>query len=175
MCGVFREGRMPSRKIPPAPRTRCNAPGSKAGCAFFAPGFFAQAKKGGSRRHGAKAFDLCVAARQEGEQEQLAALAPPSSGAARHLLPQAGEGLPHPGLRAPRHLAPPPALRSAQGVQACASQWLASSTPYPRKRATSIGRASCRARVCQYVQLSAVRGSLKIKKSQLATDQQSIR
>src|SRR3546814_7075001 len=77
MCGVFREGRMPSRKIPPAPRTRCNAPGAKAGCAFFAPGFFAQAKKGGSRRHGAKAFDLCVAARQEGEQEQLAALAPP--------------------------------------------------------------------------------------------------
>src|SRR3546814_7891273 len=52
-------------------------PGAKAGCAFFAPGFFAQAKKGGSRRHGAKAFDLCVAARQEGEQEQLAALAPP--------------------------------------------------------------------------------------------------
>src|SRR3546814_5881628 len=70
MCGVFRESRMPSRKIPPAPRTRCNAPGAKAGCAFFAPGFFAQAKKGGSRRHGAKAFDICVAARQEGEQER---------------------------------------------------------------------------------------------------------
>src|SRR3546814_10107 len=32
MCGVFREGRMPSRKIPPAPRTRCAAPGAKAGC-----------------------------------------------------------------------------------------------------------------------------------------------
>src|SRR3546814_7444211 len=58
MCGVFRGGRMPPRKIPPAPRTRCKAPGAKAGCAFFAPGFFAQAKKGGSRRHGAKAFDL---------------------------------------------------------------------------------------------------------------------
>src|SRR5690606_42139369 len=57
MCGVFRGGRMPPRKIPPAPRTRCNAPGAKAGCAFFAPGFFAQAKKGGSRRHGAKALD----------------------------------------------------------------------------------------------------------------------
>src|SRR3546814_10076508 len=57
MCGVFRGGRMPPRKIPPAPRTRCKAPGAKAGCAFFAPGFFAQAKKGGSRRHGAKAFD----------------------------------------------------------------------------------------------------------------------
>src|SRR3546814_7862845 len=70
---------MPPRKIPPAPRTRCNAPGAKAGCVFFAPGFFAQAKKGGSRRHGAKAFDLCVAARQEEEQEQLAALAPSSA------------------------------------------------------------------------------------------------
>src|SRR5690606_5713663 len=57
MCGVFRGGRMPPRKIPPAPRTRCAAPGAKAGCAFFAPGFFAQAKKGGSRRHGAKALD----------------------------------------------------------------------------------------------------------------------
>src|SRR3546814_10079456 len=72
MCGVFREGRMPSRKIPPAPRTRCAAPGAKAGCAFFAPGFFAQAKKGGSRRFGAKAFDVAVV--KDGEdQEQLAA------------------------------------------------------------------------------------------------------
>src|SRR3546814_4266166 len=44
MCGVFRGGRMPPRKIPPAPRTRCNAPGAQAGCAFFAPGFFAQAR-----------------------------------------------------------------------------------------------------------------------------------
>src|SRR5690606_7995624 len=81
----------PPRKIPPAPRTRCNAPGAKAGCAFFAPGFFAQAKKGGSRRHGAKALDVgcCPAGR---DREQLAALAP-SSGAPRHLLPQAGEGL----------------------------------------------------------------------------------
>src|SRR3546814_7777308 len=66
MWGVFRGGRMPRRKIPTAPRTRGNAPGAKAGCAFFAPGFFAQAKKGGSRRHGAKALDLCVAvARQD--------------------------------------------------------------------------------------------------------------
>src|SRR3546814_16768345 len=58
MCGVFRGGRMPPRKIPPATRTRCKAPGAKAGCAFFAPGFFAQAQKGGSRRPGAKDFDL---------------------------------------------------------------------------------------------------------------------
>src|SRR5690606_27116113 len=77
MCGVFREGRMPSRKIPPAPRTRCEASGAKAGCAFFAPGFFAQAKKGGSRRHGAKAFDLVrLPPVIRKEQEQLAALAP---------------------------------------------------------------------------------------------------
>src|SRR3546814_7533708 len=71
MCGVFRGGRMPPRKIPLAPRTRCGASGAEAGCAFFAPGFFAQAKKGGSRRHGATAFELCVAVvRQEGEQER---------------------------------------------------------------------------------------------------------
>src|SRR3546814_9877146 len=67
MCGVFRGGRMPSRKIPPAPRTRRNAPGAKAGCAFFAPGFFAQAKKGGSSRHGAKALalDQAIAGREK--------------------------------------------------------------------------------------------------------------
>src|SRR5690606_29119118 len=77
MRGVFRAGRMPARKIPPAPRTRCAASGAKAGCAFFAPGFFAQAKKGGSRRHGAKAFDLVrLPPVIRKEQEQLAALAP---------------------------------------------------------------------------------------------------
>src|SRR3546814_6587856 len=92
MCGVFREGRMPSRKIPPAPRTRCNAPGAKAGCAFFAPGFFAQAKKGGSRRHGAKALDLdqAVAGREKSKSSSLRSPPHPPSG---HLLPQAGEGL----------------------------------------------------------------------------------
>src|SRR3546814_11548911 len=58
MCGVVRGGRMPPRKSPPAPRTRSEASGAQAGCAFFAPGFFAQAKKGGSRRRGAKALDL---------------------------------------------------------------------------------------------------------------------
>src|SRR3546814_630970 len=65
MCGVFRGGRMPPRKIPPAPRTRCEASGAQAGCAFFAPGFFAQAKKGGSRRHGAKALDVDSVAKRE--------------------------------------------------------------------------------------------------------------
>src|SRR3546814_1118938 len=83
-------------RSPPAPRTRCSAPGAKAGCAFFAPGFFAQAKKGGSRRHGAKALDRCVAvARREKDQEQLAALAPSSA------------------LRAPRSAPRPCAARRA--------------------------------------------------------------
>src|SRR5690606_32848916 len=51
----------------PAPRTRCAAPGAQAGGAFFAPGFFAQAKIGGSRRHGAKALDLDVGERAAGQ------------------------------------------------------------------------------------------------------------
>src|SRR5690606_7250067 len=58
MCGVFGRARMALPKIPSAPRTRREASGAEAGCAFFAPGFFAQAKKGGSRRHGAKALDV---------------------------------------------------------------------------------------------------------------------
>src|SRR5690606_29356158 len=88
--------------------------GRAGGVCFFAPGFFAQAKKGGSRRHGAKALDLDVGERAAGQdppyealaeqqagqdppyeaavavsptredQGQLAALAP-SSGASRHL------------------------------------------------------------------------------------------
>src|SRR5690606_39790260 len=69
--------------------------GRAGGVCFFAPGFFAQAKKGGSRRHGAKALDLDVGERAAGqdppyeaavavagdteEQEQLAALAPSSA------------------------------------------------------------------------------------------------
>src|SRR5690606_4046507 len=88
-CAAFSaRASMPARKIPPAPRTRCAAPGAQDGGAFFAPGFFAQAKKGGSRRHGAKAFDLDVGERAAGqdppyeaaeEQERLAALAPSSA------------------------------------------------------------------------------------------------
>src|SRR5690606_20502732 len=64
---------------------RLRGPGAKhrarrPGCAFFAPGFFAQAKKGGSRRHGAKALDLAFAVTGDTqEQEQLAALAPSSA------------------------------------------------------------------------------------------------
>src|SRR5690606_41159246 len=45
---------------------RLRGPGAKhrarrPGWAFFAPGFFAQAKKGGSRRPGAQALELAVA------------------------------------------------------------------------------------------------------------------
>src|SRR5690606_15688271 len=52
----------------PASGRRVEAvPGAQAGCAFFAPGFLAQAKKGGSRRHGAKALDLDVGERAAGQ------------------------------------------------------------------------------------------------------------
>src|SRR3546814_2375950 len=68
MCGVFRGGRMPTRKIPPAPRTGFEASGAQAGFAFFAPGFCAQAKKVGSRRRGAKALDLGLR-QQQWEQD----------------------------------------------------------------------------------------------------------
>src|SRR3546814_10369308 len=83
---------MTPRKIPPEPRTRCKAPGAKAGGAFFAPGFFAQAKKGGSRRHGAKAFDLdsAGAGQEKIKSGSLRSRPHPPSG---HLLPLAGEGL----------------------------------------------------------------------------------
>src|SRR5690606_34402253 len=60
----------------PASGRRVEAvPGAQAGCAFFAPGFFAQAKKGGSRRHGAKAFDLDVGERAAGQDPPYGALA----------------------------------------------------------------------------------------------------
>src|SRR3546814_90638 len=115
MFGVLRECRMPSRHIPPAPPSRRPTHGATTGCAFSPPGFFppvfvAQAKKGGSRRHGAKAVDVTVV--KDGEdQEQLAALAPlirrcapPSPASGRRasssgkrekgfLIRQAGEGL----------------------------------------------------------------------------------
>src|SRR3546814_373101 len=52
----------------------------------------AQAKKGGSRRHGAKALDLdqAVAGREKSKSSSLRSHPHPPSG---HLLPQAGEGL----------------------------------------------------------------------------------
>src|SRR3546814_3593431 len=59
---------------------------------LFAPGFFAQAKKGGSRRHGAKAFDLdsAGAGQEKIKSGSLRSRPHPPSG---HLLPLAGEGL----------------------------------------------------------------------------------
>src|SRR5690606_6653832 len=88
MRGVFRGGRMPARKIPPAPRTRCAAPGAQAGGAFFAPGFFAQAKKGGSRRHGAKALALDVGERAAGQDPPYGASGPLRSGGGGGQDPQ---------------------------------------------------------------------------------------
>src|SRR3546814_2355031 len=63
--------------------------GREGGVCFFAPGFFAQAKKGGSRRHGAKALDLDSAVAGHEKIKSSSLRSPPSSGAARHLLPQA--------------------------------------------------------------------------------------
>src|SRR5690606_21623559 len=60
------------------------AQGAQAGGAFFAPGFFAQAKKGGSRRHGAKALDLDVGERAAGQDPPYGALA--KSGGSRPAL-----------------------------------------------------------------------------------------
>src|SRR5690606_26526155 len=45
MCGVFRAGRMPARKIPPAPRTRCAAPGAQAGVCFLCARFLCTSKE----------------------------------------------------------------------------------------------------------------------------------
>src|SRR5690606_4529449 len=52
----------------------------RPGGAFFAPGFFAQAKKGGSRRHGAKALDLDVGERAAGQDPPYEALAERQAG-----------------------------------------------------------------------------------------------
>src|SRR5690606_6288639 len=81
----------------------------RPGCAFFAPGFFAQAKKGGSGRHGAKALELDIGGTGTagGSRPALRGCLPllsprkSKSGSLRshphppsgHLLPQAGEGL----------------------------------------------------------------------------------
>src|SRR3546814_5696693 len=56
--------------------------GREGGVCFFAPGFFAQAKKGGSRRHGAKALDVDLQPADE-ERSRAARCARPSSGASR--------------------------------------------------------------------------------------------
>src|SRR5690606_27423065 len=70
----------------------------QAGCVFFAPGFFAQAKKGGSRRHGAKALDLDVAGNRNSRRVKtrptglLAATQKSKGGSLRSH--------PHPALRA---------------------------------------------------------------------------
>src|SRR3546814_16079582 len=62
--------------------------GREGGVCFFAPGFFAQAKKGGSRRHGAKAPDLDSAVAGHEKIKSSTLRSPPSSGAAPHLRPE---------------------------------------------------------------------------------------
>src|SRR5690606_30936339 len=70
----------------PASGRRVEAvPGAQAGCAFFAPGFLAQAKKGGSRRYGAKALDLDVGVpgQQAGQDPPYEAAVAVTAGRAR--------------------------------------------------------------------------------------------
>src|SRR5690606_1636135 len=70
----------------PASERRVEAvPGAQAGCAFVAPGFLAQAKKGGSRRYGAKALDLDVGVpgQQAGQDPPYEAAVAVTAGRAR--------------------------------------------------------------------------------------------
>src|SRR3546814_16194876 len=76
MCGVFREGRMPSRKIPPAPRTRRNAPGAKAGCVSLRQGSLHKQRKVARAVTARKLLMLICSRPTKKDQEQLAALAP---------------------------------------------------------------------------------------------------
>src|SRR3546814_1965722 len=95
MCGVFREGRMPSRKIPPAPRTRCAAPGAKAGCVSLRQVSLHKQRKV-ARAVTARKLLMLMLMLPSSKMEKIKSSSlrsPPSSGAARHLLPQAGEGL----------------------------------------------------------------------------------
>src|SRR3546814_13400488 len=76
MCGVFRGGRMPPRKIPPAPRTRCAAPGAKAGCVSLRQVSLHKQRKV-ARAVTARKLLIWIRCCLAGEeQEQLAALAP---------------------------------------------------------------------------------------------------
>src|SRR5690606_39316454 len=45
MCGVFRAGRMPARKIQPAPRTRCVSTGRAGGVCFLCARFLCTSKE----------------------------------------------------------------------------------------------------------------------------------
>src|SRR5690606_12902514 len=94
-CAAFSaEASMPPRKIPPAPRTRCAAPGAQAGVCFLCAGFLCTSKErwlAPSRRESSWTCRGCCHCQAKKDQGQLAALAPhPPSG---HLPPQAGEGL----------------------------------------------------------------------------------
>jgi hypothetical protein len=52
----FPQGQDALSAVPAGSANPMRSIGRAGGVCFFAPGFFAQAKKGGSRRHGAKRF-----------------------------------------------------------------------------------------------------------------------
>src|SRR3546814_606172 len=91
MCGVFRGGRMPPRKIPPAPRTRCAAPGAKAGCVSLRQVSLHKQRKVARAVTARKLLILIpVAGQEKSKSSSLRSRPHPPSG---HLLPLAGEGL----------------------------------------------------------------------------------
>src|SRR5690606_30620945 len=74
MRGVFRAGFDARSENPAGSADPVRSTGRAGAVCFFAPGFFAQAKKGGSRRHGAKAFDLDVGGRAAGQDPPYGAV-----------------------------------------------------------------------------------------------------
>src|SRR5690606_18159253 len=67
----FSQGQDAPSKNPAGCADPAQRAGRGGGVCFFAPGFFAQAKKGGSRRHGAKAFAFDSGERAGGSRPAL--------------------------------------------------------------------------------------------------------
>src|SRR3546814_2176780 len=81
---------------PPAPRTRRKAPGAKAGCVSLRQVSLHKQRKVARAVRARKLLMLMLPSSKMEKIRSSSLRSPPSSGAARHLLPQAGEGLPHP-------------------------------------------------------------------------------
>src|SRR3546814_9195381 len=81
---------------PPAPRTRRKAPGAKAGCVSLRQVSLHKQRKVARAVRARKLLMLMLPSSKMEKIGSSSLRSPPSSGAARHLLPQAGEGLPHP-------------------------------------------------------------------------------
>src|SRR3546814_20325997 len=92
MGGFFRGGRMPPRKIPTAPRTRCAASGAKAGCVSLRQVSLHKQRKV-ARAVTARKL-LIFVLRLPGGQIKSSSMRSPPHPPSGHLLPQAGEGLP---------------------------------------------------------------------------------